>query len=144
MNMQINIIVSKAPLGALSVEFGPQVVINDGDLFNMLNGGVTIHDHFITLHQDELIGGLEKKLLELNAERIVIHTFNPMVINALEPHKNDHVRLNKRFFLYNDREEFVDLLCIESFSKKLEVLSLGEAVVDSYMRTLSASDTEES
>jgi hypothetical protein len=68
---------------------------------------------------------------------LVIHTFHPVIQNYLGVYdESNNLILSgcKERFMINKDGEFVSLFEIENLVKKLDILSVGEAIFDVYLQ----------
>lgn len=129
----INIVVTAAPIEKIKASFPKNLILTDADIFNMMNSGIMIGDQEMSFHQDKIIDLLESTLLNSTFDNITIHSFNPMVLNALENTDDDHPSINKTFLIYSEKVGFRNVFEHKSIDKKCSVLSIGDAIVDTYM-----------
>ena len=126
-----------AKVNNIKLEFPEHKIYTDADLFSILNGNESfLGKKYSQDDMHELCKEIEK---DAAINKLLIHTFNPSLINLLEAHTvgvNDYsifsMELSKdRFFIFNSEQEFIQLLKIPEFARKLDILSVGEAVCDS-------------
>jgi hypothetical protein len=134
--MNIAILMTSAPMNAIHSTFAGYTLLTDAELFNAMNGGQHLVGKTLRFHQDDLITQLEPQLLATGLKSVIVHTFNPMALNALEPDDKDNKNIHKTFYVYGEKSGFTNLMEYPPFIKKMEEFSLGEAVVDSYIETL--------
>lgn len=128
------VLVNSSSAADIKTEFPDHHVYNDRDIFSILNGEVRFFSDLYS--QADLQKFCEK--VEERSEKfpLLIHTFNPLIVNYLEAHDNKEFSMDlskKRFYIANNNKEFIRLLEIEEFAKKIDTLSVGEAVCDSYL-----------
>lgn len=133
---QVTVLTTPAPEEAIKTFFADATIINDCLIFNMINTGCVVNGVYIKLGQDELISSLETALHSLNSPRILVHTFNPLVLNALEITDDDPPNLTKEFVIYSNEEGFQDVLKHKSILEKTQFMSIGEAIDDTIMSTI--------
>lgn len=133
------VLVNAAKADQIKKAFPDHHVYNDAHFFSILNGD----EYFFgkKYGYDDIRDMCE--MIELMAEKhqLLIHTFNPLIINLLEAYAPDEANdgklgfsmplSEKRFALLNNEGEFVPLLKIPEFARKLDILCVGEAVCDS-------------
>lgn len=135
-SVEIVVLTTPAPQEKIIDSFKDFFVINDAMLFSALNHENTLLPFNFSLQQDHIIDELEYSLLELGFPKILIHTFNPLIINALEPNSSDDKRLTKSFVLYAKNIGFRNILEHKSITKKIEVMSIGEVIADTFMQDI--------
>jgi hypothetical protein len=128
------VLINSASAADIKAEFPDHHVYTDADLFSILNGDVRF---FSDLYNQ---GDIQKvcEVIEKNSIKfpILIHTFNPLIINYLEAYADDKfcmILSKKRFYLANNENKFIRILEIPEFTKKIDTLCVGEAVCDSYL-----------
>ena len=133
MSIQVAVLTTPAPKDVVAKFFDEHLIIDDGILFHMLNTGYIVNGKNIKISQDDLIGSFENTLCYLDAPHILVHTFNPLVINALEVVDDDPQHLRKIFYIYSNLVGFNDLMKHKSLIEKTQVMSIGEAIIDTIM-----------
>lgn len=135
------VLINAAPLALIKSEFPDHHIYTDADIYSIFNGNEYFFSKPYTIDDiEQFCQSIEAHAKKFN---ILIHTFNPLIINYLEgypPHED--LRKNTfstplsidRFFIYNKNEEFVKILENPAFAGKLDCLSMGEAVADSNLR----------
>jgi hypothetical protein len=134
--IEVAIITTGAPQDAIRLEFPNYLILNDHNFYKMMNGGCKFNGMNISFHQDDLIEAVENFLPLLSTDNIVIHTFNPMVLQALDEDENQNKELVKSFYIYSEIVGFQNLLKHKSIVEKLTILSIGETVNDTLMKSI--------
>jgi hypothetical protein len=133
------VLVNAAKVSDICAAFPDHSVYTDADFYEIFSGAKPFLGK--EYGQDD-ISELCKAFDEAAKDKkILIHTFNPLLINFLEVHtsdKNDYSVFSlelsqERFFIFNNEKKFVPLLKIPEFARKLDVLSVGEAICDAHI-----------
>lgn len=140
-NGTLKVLVNCAPSDSILTYFHDFEVITDVELFPILNGTTPFMEKkFNHESYDELAKAIEKYTLD-GDKKVLIHSFNPLVHNFLEVgndkepsgYVTDVDGCAKRFVIYTGDNEFISLLDIPTVRKKLDVMSIGEAICDTYL-----------
>ncbi|MEH0790724.1 hypothetical protein KW882_00305 [Vibrio parahaemolyticus] len=138
MTPNLLVLVTRAPRDAITAAYPDHTILNDADIFQILNGESTLDGESIKFDDFERLGA---KLEEMGTEgkRILVHSFNPLLPNYLEAgqkvdgtFQTDMIACEKRFLIYSGGE-FKSLFTIPSIMKKLSCMGLGEAICDTYV-----------
>ncbi|WP_210499240.1 hypothetical protein [Vibrio crassostreae] len=137
----LKVLVNCAPSDAISTHFHDFEVITDVELFPILNGSTPFMEKKFN-HESyaELAETIEKYALG-DKKKVLIHSFNPLVHSFLEVGNNkepseyitDVEGCAERFTIYVGDNQFASLLDIPSVRNKLDILSIGEAICDTYL-----------
>lgn len=143
MNNNLIVIASAAPLLNIQRAFPDHRIVDDGQIFQILNGTPFDEKQFglDTIEQlcDAFVAQSEK-------EALVIHTFNPVIQNYLMcylPLEKPEDRLvddlgatRQRFQLWKPTGNdglFISALDIANIAKKMDVLCIGDALCDVFL-----------
>lgn len=127
----LNIIINECKQDVLNKHFGLNkiIFINDGHIYSFINGDAAFAGKVFSNNTASL-EEFGQALLELNnkfpAEDIVVHTFNPLILNLFSDEQA------KEFFVYYDKKRdcFKPVFTIKSMLEKLQYMSAGDAVAE--------------
>lgn len=145
MNTNLIVIASAAPLLNIQHAFPDHRIVDDGQIFQHLNGtpfaGMQYGLDTIEQLCDAFVAQSEK-------EPLIIHSFNPIIQNYLmcyAPRENPADRLvddlsatSKRFLLWKPTENgglFISALDIVNIANKMDALCIGDALCDVFLET---------
>lgn len=106
-----------------------KILINDNDFYNIFNGQKFFDNTYDIEKLKELINDIKE--YSINND-IVIHTFNPLILNFFDDSDKD-------IFYYYDSIKIGLYKFFDNFHtlKKLEVLGIGEVICDTRISDLS-------
>lgn len=140
LNDNLIVVINPAPQKEIKDAFPGYKLMDDYAFYNILNGEQFVLTTYNLDSLDALMLSIEKGCED--GEKIVIHTFNPLIVNFLEIHDKEELSLERsarRFAFYTDKNDFIPALKIPSLVKKLDFMSVGEAVCDSYCESMQES-----
>lgn len=131
----LKIIVNKCPMDILKkhYDFNNVLFINDGDIYNFLNGNAIFLGRSFALYDiEKIVDAIIEQKDTFPNDDIIVHTFNPLFLNFFTDEDA------KEYFEYYDKKTntFKKLFSIERVLKKLDVMGPGEAVCDTDMNYL--------
>lgn len=139
MTPNLLVLVTRAPREAIEAAYPNHTILNDADIFQILNGEKDLDGDDIKFDDFEKLGAKLEEM-EVSGKSILVHTFNPLIPNYLEAgEKPDGVNFvtdtdacEKRFLIYSGGA-FKSLFSIPSIGKKMEVMGVGDAICDTLL-----------
>ncbi|ELP5902612.1 hypothetical protein QTV49_004652 [Vibrio vulnificus] len=138
MTPNLLVLVTRAPREAIAAAYPDHAILNDADIFQILNGETTLDGANIKFDDFQKLGA---KLEEMGTKgkRILVHSFNPLLPNYLEAGQDvdgkfetDVIACEKRFLIYSGGD-FMSLFTVPSILKKLSCMGLGDAICDTFV-----------
>jgi hypothetical protein len=135
------VLINAAPSDIIKKEFPNHHVYTDANIFSIFNGNEYFFSKPYT--NDDIKEFCESIEEHSKKFKILIHTFNPLLINFLEAYGPDEngkddfsMSLSEdRFLAYNKNNEFIKILQVPDFAEKIGFMTVGEAFSDSIIRT---------
>ena len=134
------VLCNKTHAGAIERSFPDHIIVSDVDIYKILNGADFNGEYYEMDSIDELCKDIVKQSAD---EPMVVHSFNPLVLNQLEALKlddnfdkvTDFDACAERFMICKNGK-FSSLLNIEQIRSKMKTLAIGDAIADVHLEML--------
>jgi hypothetical protein len=140
LNSNLIVVINPVPMDVIRNTFPEHRIMTDAEFYTILNNGFFNGKPYTLDSIDELTRAIEDDCI--SGKKIIVHVFNPLIINFLEVDsgiENETEISLGRFVFYTKDKEFIPALSIPMLAKKLDILSIGEAVCDSLASSLQES-----